>query len=98
MYKFVHISSSRCYNEVIRRFSTATELTGDGGEQVLEADMAILDEIDSGLDIDALRDVATAVVGLKKENNAVLMITHYQRLLDYITPTFVHIMVRYIPT
>ncbi|KAG0569243.1 hypothetical protein KC19_6G076600 [Ceratodon purpureus] len=59
---------------------------------VLEADMAILDEIDSGLDIDALRDVATAVVGLKKENNAILMITHYQRLLDYITPTYVHIM------
>lgn len=69
-------------------------LTGNGGEQVLEADMAILDEIDSGLDIDALRDVATAVVGLKKDDNAVLMITHYQRLLDYIEPTFVHIMVR----
>jgi Fe-S cluster assembly ATP-binding protein len=59
---------------------------------VLEADMAILDEIDSGLDIDALRDVATAVVGLKKDDNAVLMITHYQRLLDYIKPTYVHIM------
>lgn len=59
---------------------------------VLEADMAILDEIDSGLDIDALRDVANAVVGLKKDNNAILMITHYQRLLDYIMPTYVHIM------
>jgi len=56
--------------------------------------MVILDEIDSGLDIDALRDVAAAVIGLKKENNAILMITHYQRLLDYITPTFVHIMVK----
>ncbi|GAQ79079.1 iron-sulfur cluster assembly protein [Klebsormidium nitens] len=59
---------------------------------VLEADLAILDEIDSGLDIDALRDVAEAVNGLRKSNNAVLLITHYQRLLDYITPDFVHIM------
>lgn len=59
---------------------------------VLEADVAILDEIDSGLDVDALRDVASAVNGLRNENNAVLMITHYQRLLDYIKPDFVHIM------
>eukprot|EP00850_Spirogloea_muscicola_P013129 SM000087S23411 [mRNA] locus=s87:546180:547865:- [translate_table: standard] len=59
---------------------------------VLDADLAILDEIDSGLDIDALRDVAGAVNGLKKPEKAVLMITHYQRLLDYITPNFVHIM------
>ena len=43
-----------------------------------QADLAILDEIDSGLDVDALRDVATAVNGLRTENNAVLMITHYQ--------------------
>lgn len=55
--------------------------------------MAILDEIDSGLDVDALRDVASAVNGLRKKSNAVLMITHYQRLLDYIKPTYVHIMV-----
>ncbi|CAM6123507.1 unnamed protein product [Calypogeia fissa] len=59
---------------------------------VLEADMAILDEIDSGLDVDALRDVAAAVNGLLKPENAVLMITHYQRLLDYIKPNYVHIM------
>ncbi|KAL3685709.1 hypothetical protein R1sor_003731 [Riccia sorocarpa] len=59
---------------------------------VLEADMAILDEIDSGLDVDALRDVASAVNGLRKSDNAVLMITHYQRLLEYIKPTYVHIM------
>jgi Fe-S cluster assembly ATP-binding protein len=61
---------------------------------VLEADLAILDEIDSGLDVDALRDVASAVNGLLKPENAVLMITHYQRLLDYINPSFVHIMVK----
>lgn len=54
--------------------------------------MAILDEIDSGLDIDALRDVAKAVNGLKTEANAVLMITHYRRLLDLIRPDVVHVM------
>ena len=45
---------------------------------LLQADLAILDEIDSGLDIDALRDVATAVNGLKRENSATLMVTHYK--------------------
>lgn len=59
---------------------------------VLDAEMAILDEIDSGLDIDALRDVATAVNGLKTPERSVLMVTHYRRLLDYIKPDFVHIM------
>lgn len=51
---------------------------------VLEADLSILDEIDSGLDIDALRDVAKAVNGLKRPDSATLLITHYQRLLDLI--------------
>ena len=59
---------------------------------VLEADMAILDEIDSGLDVDALRDVSNAVNGLKKTTNSLLMITHYKRLLDYIKPDIVHVM------
>ncbi|GLJ44322.1 hypothetical protein SUGI_0927870 [Cryptomeria japonica] len=59
---------------------------------VLEADLAILDEIDSGLDVDALQDVAKAVNGLLTPKNAVLMITHYQRLLEYIKPTYVHII------
>lgn len=59
---------------------------------VLEPDLAILDEIDSGLDVDALREVANAVNGLRRSSNAILMITHYQRLLDYIEPSFVHIM------
>lgn len=57
--------------------------------------MAILDEIDSGLDVDALEDVANTVNGLLKPGNSILMITHYQRLLDYIKPTFVHIMVTF---
>ncbi|KAL9225013.1 hypothetical protein vseg_000985 [Gypsophila vaccaria] len=59
---------------------------------VLGADLAILDEIDSGLDVDALQDVAKAVNMLLTPNNSVLMITHYQRLLDYIKPSFIHIM------
>ncbi|KAL0787649.1 hypothetical protein Bca101_003895 [Brassica carinata] len=59
---------------------------------VLGAELAILDEIDSGLDVDALQDVAKAVNGLLTPKNSVLMITHYQRLLDYIKPTFIHIM------
>ncbi|XP_078179006.1 non-intrinsic ABC protein 7 [Carex rostrata] len=59
---------------------------------VLEADLAILDEVDSGLDVDALQDVASAVNGLLKPNNSILMITHYQRLLEIIQPSFVHIM------
>ncbi|GMH38820.1 hypothetical protein BSKO_06718 [Bryopsis sp. KO-2023] len=59
---------------------------------VLEADMAILDEIDSGLDIDALRDVAKAVNGLKTDKTGVLLVTHYKRLLECIHPDFIHIM------
>lgn len=59
---------------------------------VLGADLAILDEIDSGLDVDALQDVAKAVNGLLTSRNSVLMITHYQRLLDFIKPAYIHIM------
>jgi Fe-S cluster assembly ATP-binding protein len=59
---------------------------------MLEPKLAILDETDSGLDIDALRIVANGVNKLKSENNAVLLITHYQRLLDYIVPDFVHVL------
>lgn len=59
---------------------------------VMEADLAILDEIDSGLDIDALSDVAQAVIELKKKDSSLLMITHYQRLLNLIRPDYVHVM------
>ncbi|GGD81544.1 Fe-S cluster assembly ATPase SufC [Planktosalinus lacus] len=59
---------------------------------MLEPKLAILDETDSGLDIDALRIVANGVNKLKSDNNAVLVITHYQRLLDYIIPDFVHVI------
>lgn len=59
---------------------------------VLEPRLAILDETDSGLDIDALRIVAEGVNKLKNSNNATIVITHYQRLLDYIKPDIVHIL------
>jgi Fe-S cluster assembly ATP-binding protein len=59
---------------------------------MLNPKMAILDETDSGLDIDALRIVASGVNKLKSDKNATLVITHYQRLLDYIVPDFVHVL------
>jgi Fe-S cluster assembly ATP-binding protein len=59
---------------------------------MLEPQLAILDETDSGLDIDALRIVANGVNKLKTKDNASMVITHYQRLLDYIVPDFVHIL------
>jgi len=59
---------------------------------MLEPKLSILDETDSGLDIDALRIVANGVNMLKNENNATIVVTHYQRLLDYIVPDFVHVL------
>jgi Fe-S cluster assembly ATP-binding protein len=59
---------------------------------VLEPRLAILDETDSGLDIDALKDVARGVNALRSEDRAIVLVTHYQRLLNYITPDFVHIL------
>ncbi len=59
---------------------------------MLEPKLSILDETDSGLDIDALRIVANGVNKLKSPNNATIVITHYQRLLDYIVPDFVHVL------
>ena len=59
---------------------------------MLEPTLAILDETDSGLDIDALKIVASGVNKLKKKDNAVVIITHYQRLLDYIIPDYVHVL------
>jgi Fe-S cluster assembly ATP-binding protein len=59
---------------------------------MLEPKLAILDETDSGLDIDAIRIVANGVNKLRNENNGILVITHYQRLLDYIVPDFVHVL------
>tara|TARA_R110000868_G_scaffold100524_5_gene276348 strand:+ start:9298 stop:10050 length:753 start_codon:yes stop_codon:yes gene_type:complete len=88
--------------EIDRKFLSRSLNEGfSGGEKkrneifqmaMLEPKLAILDETDSGLDIDALRIVANGVNKLKSKDNAVLVITHYQRLLDYIIPDFVHVL------
>lgn len=59
---------------------------------ILEPKLSILDEIDSGLDIDALRTVSNGIKSIKKNSNSILIITHYQRLLDYISPDYVHVL------
>jgi Fe-S cluster assembly ATP-binding protein len=59
---------------------------------MLEPKLSILDETDSGLDIDALKIVANGVNKLRSEENAIIVITHYQRLLEYIVPDFVHVL------
>jgi len=61
---------------------------------ILEPRIAILDEPDSGLDVDALRIVASGINQLRHIENSTLLITHYQRILDYITPDYVHIMIK----
>jgi len=58
----------------------------------LEPSLAVLDETDSGLDIDALRTVSNGVNALRNKDNAFIVVTHYQRLLDYIVPDFVHVL------
>lgn len=88
--------------EIDRKFLSRSINEGfSGGEKkrneifqmaMLEPKLAILDETDSGLDIDALRIVANGVNKLKSKDNAVIVITHYQRLLDYIVPDFVHVL------
>lgn len=60
---------------------------------VLQPKLSLLDETDSGLDIDALRIVARGINELANDSNAVLMVTHYQRLLDYVVPEKVHVLV-----
>lgn len=88
--------------EIDRKFLSRSLNEGfSGGEKkrneifqmaMLEPKLAILDETDSGLDIDALRIVANGVNKLKSEKNAIIVITHYQRLLDHIVPDFVHVL------
>ncbi len=88
--------------EIDRKFLSRSLNEGfSGGEKkrneifqmaMMEPKLAILDETDSGLDIDALRIVANGVNKLKSKDNAIVVITHYQRLLDYIVPDFVHVL------
>ncbi|WP_026450886.1 Fe-S cluster assembly ATPase SufC [Aequorivita capsosiphonis] len=88
--------------EIDRKFLSRSLNEGfSGGEKkrneifqlaMLEPKLAILDETDSGLDIDALKVVANGVNKLRSEDNAIVVITHYQRLLDHIVPDFVHVL------
>jgi Fe-S cluster assembly ATP-binding protein len=102
------LDALRLFKEKVKALQVSDELLGrsvnegfSGGEKkkneifqmaVLEPTLAILDETDSGLDIDALRIVAEGVNALRSPERAFLVITHYQRLLDYIVPDFVHVL------
>jgi Fe-S cluster assembly ATP-binding protein len=103
------LDTLRLFKEKVKALHVSDELLGrsvnegfSGGEKkkneifqmaVLEPTLAILDETDSGLDIDALRIVAEGVNALRSPERAFVVITHYQRLLDYIVPDFVHVLV-----
>jgi Fe-S cluster assembly ATP-binding protein len=89
----VEISSSLTNRSVNEGFSGGEKKKNEIFQMaMLEPELAILDETDSGLDIDALRIVARGVNNLKSPHNATVVITHYQRLLEYIVPDFVHVL------
>ena len=91
--KVVEIDSNLTNRSVNEGFSGGEKKKNEIFQMaMLEPTLRILDETDSGLDIDALRIVAGGVTKLKTENNSTIVITHYQRLLDYIVPDFVHVL------
>ena len=91
--KFVEIHSKLTNRSVNEGFSGGEKKKNEIFQMaMLEPTLAILDETDSGLDIDALRIVANGVNKLRTDENAFVIITHYQRLLDYIVPDFVHVL------
>lgn len=91
--KFVELDVALANRSVNEGFSGGEKKRNEIFQMaMLEPTLAILDETDSGLDIDALRVVASGVNRLKTENNGFIVVTHYQRLLDYIVPDFVHVL------
>lgn len=91
--KFVEIDEKLISRSVNEGFSGGEKKRNEIFQMaMLEPKLAILDETDSGLDIDALKVVANGVNKLKNNENATILITHYQRLLDYIVPDFVHVL------
>ena len=93
MKKLVDIHSKLTNRSVNEGFSGGEKKKNEIFQMaMLEPELAILDETDSGLDIDALKVVAKGVNKLKSDDNAFIVITHYQRLLDYIVPDFVHVI------
>ncbi|MGQ1890375.1 Fe-S cluster assembly ATPase SufC [Thermophagus sp. OGC60D27] len=93
--KLVDIDSKLTHRSVNEGFSGGEKKKNEIFQMVmLEPKLAILDETDSGLDIDALRTVANGVNKWKRPDNATILITHYQRLLEYIIPDYVHVLYR----
>src|SRR5215469_11017866 len=91
--KLVHIDQSLLSRSLNEGFSGGEKKRNEIFQMaMLQPKLAILDETDSGLDIDAIRIVANGVNKLRSKDNAVLVVTHYQRLLDYIIPDFVHVL------
>src|SRR4030095_5000269 len=91
--KLVHIDQSLLSRSLNEGFSGGEKKRNEIFEMtMLEPKLAILDETDSGLDIDALRIVAKGVNQHRTDQNAFLVVTHYQRLLEYIVPDFVHVL------
>jgi Fe-S cluster assembly ATP-binding protein len=91
--KLVDMDSSMLNRSVNTGFSGGEKKRNEIFQMaVLEPKLAILDETDSGLDIDALRIVANGVNALRSPERAMIVVTHYQRLLNYIVPDFVHVL------
>src|SRR5438552_11109976 len=91
--KLVHIDQSLLSRSLNEGFSGGEKKRNEIFQMaMLQPKLAVLDETDSGLDIDAIRIVANGVNKLRSKENAVLVVTHYQRLLDYIIPDFVHVL------
>jgi len=93
--KLMEMSQELLYRSVNEGFSGGEKKRNEILQMaVLEPRLAILDETDSGLDIDALQVVAKGINALRNPERAILMVTHYQRLLDYVVPDFVHVLSR----
>jgi len=91
--KLVNMSSSFLSRNVNEGFSGGEKKRNEILQMILlESELSILDEMDSGLDIDALKIISTGINNFMDSNKAIILITHYQRLLDYIEPDYVHVM------
>ena len=91
--KLVNMSPSFLSRNVNEGFSGGEKKRNEILQMILlDSEVCILDETDSGLDIDALKIISTGINNFMNENKSIILITHYQRLLDYINPTYVHVM------
>lgn len=91
--KFVNMSSTFLSRNVNEGFSGGEKKRNEILQMVLlDSELSILDETDSGLDIDALKIISNGINNFMNQNKSIILITHYQRLLDYVNPTYVHVM------